>query len=353
MDAEQPTPYLRVDVDRLDANIARGAAWASERAVALRPHAKTHKSNEIARRQLAAGAAGLTVATVAEAEAFAAGGVDDLFVAYPLGLDDDRARRLRELAGRVRLAIGVDSVEGATSAARHLAGSGVEVVVEVDSGLHHSGCPPEQAAAVADAAAPLGVRGVFTFPGHAYGPGNAAGAAREEAQALGVARDAVQAAGHDVSVVSGGCTPSFESSDTGVLTELRPGVYVHGDAQQVELGHCALDDVALTAVGTVVHRRDGVVVLDAGAKVMGPDRPAWVSGHGRVLSEPAARITGLREHHAVVAWPDDGSLPALGSRLQLVPNHVCTAVNLSAAMTVVSGGEVVDRWPVDARGANT
>ncbi|MDO9378357.1 MAG: alanine racemase [Nocardioidaceae bacterium] len=353
MTTPRPTPYLELDVDRLDANVARGAAWAAARGVALRPHAKTHKSVKIARRQLAAGAVGLTVATVAEAEAFAAGGVDDLFVAYPLHLDDDRARRVRDLAGRARLAIGVDTVEGAALAARLLAGSGVEVVVEVDSGLQRSGCPPEQAGRVADAAGPLAVRGVFTFPGHAYGPGNAEGAARDEAVALSAARDALAAAGHGGGVVSGGCTPSFAHSDTGVATELRPGVYVHGDAQQTELGHCSLDDVALTAVGTVVHLHEGTVIVDAGAKVIGPDRPTWASGHGRVLSEPYARIVGLWEHHAKIAWPAPSPRPSVGSRLRVVPNHVCTAVNLSPEMTVVSGGEVVDTWPVDARGANT
>src|SRR5690242_989847 len=170
MTAAPRTPYLVVDVARLDANLDRVATAARAAGVALRPHAKTHKTLEIARRQLAAGAVGLTVATVGEAEVMVAGGVEDVFVAYPLWVDDDRAARLRVLAERARVAIGVDGVESAEQTGRRL--PGLEVVVEVDSGHHRSGVQPEEAGAVASAAerAGLEVRGVFTFPGHGYAP---------------------------------------------------------------------------------------------------------------------------------------------------------------------------------------
>ncbi|MEO6512858.1 MAG: alanine racemase, partial [Nocardioides sp.] len=101
------TPYLVVDVGRLQANVDRVAHAAAEAGVALRPHVKTHKCREIAARQLAAGAQGITVATVGEAEVFVDGGVEDVFVAYPLWIDEERAARLRALAERARLAIGV------------------------------------------------------------------------------------------------------------------------------------------------------------------------------------------------------------------------------------------------------
>jgi D-serine deaminase-like pyridoxal phosphate-dependent protein len=350
---EPSTPYLEVDVERLRANVERTAVAAAAAGVALRPHAKTHKSIDVARLQLAAGATGLTVATVGEAEAFAEEGVDDLFVAYPLWLTDALAARLRALAASARVAIGVDSAASAGTAGRLLAGSGVEVVVEVDSGHHRSGTAPAYAGEVAAAArsAGLAVRGVFTFPGHAYSPDARASAARDEATALAEARAAVEAEGIEVTVVSGGSTPSLAHADTSVLTELRPGVYVFGDAQQWELGSITPDRIALTATATVVSHAGGHAVLDAGSKVLGADRAPYASGFGRLLDHPDARIVQLSEHHAVADLGPD-PLPALGSRLRVVPNHCCTAVNLADELWARTphGSE---RWAVTARGQNT
>jgi D-serine deaminase-like pyridoxal phosphate-dependent protein len=220
----------------------------------------------------------------------------------------------------------------------------------VDSGHHRSGVQPAEAGDLAESAAHCGleVRGVFTFPGHSYAPGAAAEAAAQEALALGTAAAAVSARGIDVQMVSGGSTPSAAAAHADVLTELRPGVYVFGDAQQWELGTTAPEQIALTCVGTVVSRAGGNLVLDAGSKAIGADRAPWASGSGRLLDHPGARITQLSEHHAVVAW-DGSPAPDVGSRLRVVPNHVCTAVNLADELVVDDG----DLWPVIARGANT
>ncbi|GLU46227.1 alanine racemase [Nocardiopsis ansamitocini] len=350
------TPCLLVDAERLDANVAAMAARTVDRAIRLRPHAKTHKSVEVARRQLAAGAHGLTVATVAEAEVFADAGVDDLFIAYPLWVDAARGARLRAVAERVRLRVGIDSGEGARALARHAGGTHpIEVLVEVDSGHHRTGVLPQEAGRVAEQAARAGldVRGVFTFPGHSYGPGHAVPAADDEARALHLAADALRARGVQCPVVSGGSTPTAAHDTDSGLTELRPGVYVFGDAQQWELGTCTAADIALTAAATVVSRSGGRVVLDAGSKVLGADRPAWASGFGRLPDHPDARISALSEHHATVDWPHDTPLPDLGTLLRVAPNHVCTAVNLADHLLVVADGAVVDRWEVAARGANT
>lgn len=345
---QRPTPYLRVDVDRLRANVARAAGAAVAGGVTLRPHAKTHKSADIARLQLEAGAVGLTVATVGEAEAFAAEGVADLFIAYPLWLTAELAGRLRSIASSgVRLAIGVDSVAGARTAAALLAGSGLEVLVEVDCGHHRSGVEPSSAGQVALAAGDLPVRGVYTFPGHSYSPDARAVAARDEGVALAAARASVTAAGIEIEVVSGGSTPSLEHADTAVLTEVRPGVYVFGDAQQWELGSATPDQVALSAVATVVSHAGGRAVLDAGSKVLGADRASYASGSGRLLEHPEARIVQLSEHHAVVELP--GRLPRLGSRVLVVPNHCCSAVNLADELWPTTGSAP---WPVTARGRN-
>ncbi|HEY1133616.1 MAG TPA: D-TA family PLP-dependent enzyme, partial [Nocardioides sp.] len=159
----------------------------------------------------------------------------------------------------------------------------------------------------------------------------------------------VVAAGVPCPVRSGGSTPTLAAStaDPGGTEELRPGVYVFGDAQQWELGHHAPTDVALVAVATVVSHAGGRAVLDAGSKTLGADRAPYATGFGRLLDHPDARIVQLSEHHAVADLAG-GSLPAVGERVRVVPNHVCAAVNLADELLV--GDEVV---PVAARGRNT
>lgn len=103
----------------------------------------------------------------------------------------------------------------------------------------------------------------------------------------------------------------------------------------------------------MVSARDDTVVLDAGSKVLGADRAPWATGYGRILGAPDARIVALSEHHATVLWPDDSDRPTLGTRLRVIPNHVCSTVNLADDLTVVAGDTAVDRWAVAARGRNT
>jgi D-serine deaminase-like pyridoxal phosphate-dependent protein len=359
---EIDTPEIMIDVDILDRNIERMASAVRARGLSLRPHAKTHKIPEIAVRQIAAGASGLTVATIGEAEVFAAAGVDNLFIAYPLWISPQKAERLRRLSQTAQIAVGVDSVEGATTLGSGLgsAAGSISALVEVDSGHHRSGVHPESVAPVAEAAARAGLKvaGVFTFPGHSYAPGMPAEAATQEQQALNRASEVLAAAGFDVTCRSGGSTPTAMLTGNSAATEVRPGVYVFGDAQQLELGRCAADDIALTVAATVVSHHatpaDGPArfIIDAGSKVLGSDRPAWASGFGRLLDHPDARITALSEHHATVEWPDPGNAPAIGHRLRVIPNHVCLAMNLVDDVAVVSGGALVDRWVVAARGKN-
>jgi D-serine deaminase-like pyridoxal phosphate-dependent protein len=353
-----PTPSVVIDEGRLDRNIAAMAAFAAEAGLALRPHVKTHKSVEIARRQLAAGATGITVATISEAEVFAAAGFTDIFIAYPLWLDTDKTVRLRRLLhaiplGAGPLLIGVDSIEGADRAARAAAGllDRLAVLIEVDSGHHRSGVTAAQAGPVAAAAlrAGLDVAGVFTFPGHSYSPGGRRAAAADEARELTAALVSLAEIGVTARIVSGGSTPSAEFTDATVLTELRPGVYVFRDAQQWELGMSSADDIALTVHSTVAARHPDHLIADAGSKVLGADHGSYSTGFGRLLDHPEARVTVLSEHHATITGVD---LPA-GSRVRVVPNHVCATVNLADAYVVVRDGTVVGHWPVDARGANT
>ncbi|MEV7429337.1 alanine racemase [Nocardioides sp. NPDC092400] len=346
------TPYLCVDLDRLRRNVRVAAEFAAGHQVALRPHVKTHKSPEIARLQLVHGAAGITVATIGEAELFARHGCEDVFIAYPQWVDERSAGRLRELSEKARVAFAVDSPAAAANAGRLLGRTPVEVLVEVDSGQHRSGVAPAEAGTVATTAvrAGLEVRGVFTFPGHSYAPDGIEAAARDEADALRTAREAVEAAGVEVRVVSGGSTPTFRHSDTSVVTELRPGVYVFGDAQQWELGVIGPEEVALTCRATVVSHSGGRAVVDTGSKLLGADRAAYSTGYGRLPAHPDARVVLLAEQRAVIDF-GGAPLPRLGSQVDVVPNHVCNAVNLVDDLWVEEAG-ALRAWPVAARGLN-
>jgi D-serine deaminase-like pyridoxal phosphate-dependent protein len=352
--ADLPTPCLVVDRELLEGNLVAMAGRARDLGVALRPHAKTHKCLEIARRQLALGAVGLTVATVGEAEIFADAGFTDLFIAYPVWAAGVRGGRLRALAERISLRIGVDSGEGAEIVARALAGTEAEVVVEVDSGQHRTGVAPESAGQVAAAAQRCGLRvaGVFTFPGHSYQPGQMKQAAEDEARALLAAGGALRQASVGADLRSGGSTPTAALAIQGAMNEMRPGVYVFNDAQQVELGTAEWDTVALSAAATVVSRHGRDLVLDAGSKVLGADRPAWATGYGRLPDHPHARIGALSEHHATVSFPQGGPVPDLGSLVRVAPNHVCAAVNLADVLLISAGGAIVDQWHIAARGRN-
>jgi D-serine deaminase-like pyridoxal phosphate-dependent protein len=330
-----------------------------ERGVALRPHAKTHKSVEFARRQLAAGAVGLTVATIGEAEVFAEGGVDDLFIAYPVIGRGPKAERLRRLAARCILSVGADSVAGLEALASAFGGGHApapSVVVEVDVGGARTGALPEAAAALARRAVELGLRvgGVFTHGGHAYG-GRAErlAAAADEVTGLTAAAAALRAAGIEPHVVSAGSTPTAELSAHGAITEERPGTYIFGDRQQAFLADGALDDTALLVAATVVSHGSGSgFVVDAGAKVLAKDVAPYLAGHGSIVGYPEAVITRVNDHHGVVAVPPGSARPAVGEVVWIAPNHVCPVVNLVDEYVVARDGRIVDRWPVDARGRN-
>lgn len=352
------TPVAVVDLDRVDTNVARMQADLDERGVALRPHAKTHKSPFFAQRQLDAGAVGITVATLGEATVMADAGIDDVFVAYPVWAVGAKARRLQDLAGRLRLAVGADSVDGVEQLARALAGASArpEVLIEVDSGEGRTGTDParivEVARAIADAGLPL--RGVFTHGGHAYrGPDRVAGAAADEGSTLGAALRALLDAGFEVPVVSAGSTPTAVASATDPVTEERPGTYVFGDRQQANLGGSDPSALALAVAATVVSTSvPGRCVLDAGAKALAKDKPDWLTGHGVVPDLPGAVIRSVYDHHAVLDLADDTPSPRVGDVVAVVPNHACPVVNLADELVLARDGAVVERLPVLARGRN-
>jgi D-serine deaminase-like pyridoxal phosphate-dependent protein len=351
------TPCLVLDLDVVERNIAGMAGAARERGVALRPHAKTHKSIAVGRMQIDAGAAGLTVGTVGEAEVMAGGGIEDLFIAYPVWADGPRAPRVAALHRAVSLSVGIDSIAGAELLARAVEGTErpLAVLVEVDSGGRRTGLArAEDVVRVARAArsAGLGVRGVFTHGGHSYrGPEARGPAAADEVAALGTAADALRDDGFVVARVSAGSTPTAILSAAGQVNEIRPGTYVFGDRQQIVLGAVPADGVALSVATTVVSTAvPGQVVVDAGAKTLTKDRSEFLEGFGLLPAYPSAVVERLYDYHGAIVIPPGSPAPSLGDVVSIVPNHVCPVVDLFEDFVVVRGGEVVGRWPVDARG---
>lgn len=352
------TPALLIDVDVAERNSRRLADELGSRGITLRPHAKTHKSVALARLQLETGARGITVGNLGEAEVLAGGGIDDLFIAYPVWAEGPKAGRLRalhDLPGLV-LAVGFDSVAGAERLAAAVAGSGrpLRVMLELDPGYHRTGVLPQDAAAVARAASGLGLEiiGLFTHGGHGYaGVDAVAGAAADEVRTLTEGRAALAAAGIEVQMLSAGSTPTALGAAASPVGEIRAGTYLVGDRQQVTLGSVPPDGIALWVMATVVSAAtSGQVVVDAGAKTLTKDVAPYLEGHGYLPAYPAAVIEKVSDYHGTVRIPPGTPAPSLGEVVAIVPNHACPVIDLRDSFLVLRDGTLAGTWPVDARG---
>jgi D-serine deaminase-like pyridoxal phosphate-dependent protein len=357
---ELDTPALLIDLDVLEANLAEMASVAARAGVALRPHTKTHKSPEIARMQVAAGATGITVAKLGEAEVMADAGLDDLLVAFPL-VGEAKLRRLAELGERARVRVSLDAVEVAEGLGRvGLArGREVEVLVEVDTGLHRLGLPPGPPTAelVARVARVPGVEvvGLLTHAGHAYRAGSPEALRRvAEREVLDLVETAERCRrqGIELREVSVGSTPTARAAAlVEGVTELRPGTYALNDATMVRLGVATEATVAVTVLATVVARPAADrFVVDAGSKSLSSDHMGSGPGWMLVAGRPELSMDFLSEEHGVGHLDRPGGDPRIGERLALVPSHACACVNLFDLAYGVRGGRVERELPIAGRG---
>ena len=351
--ADLDTPALLFDLDVVERNIAEMAGVARAAGVRLRPHTKTHKSPEIARMQLEAGAAGITVAKLGEAEVMVDVGLNDVLVAYPL-VGEAKLARFRGLLERADLRATTDSVEVAEGLGRvgRSLGRDIPVLIEVDTGLHRVGSAPggptvELAQRVA-AVAGVEVIGLLTHAGHAYrsaGPDELRATAEREGLDLVMTAAACAEAGIELRELSVGSTPTARIvADVEGVTEIRPGTYVFNDVQQLRLGVASETACAATVLTTVVaHPTDERFVLDGGSKAFtsdGGDGPPF-PGRGVVVGRPELRIDFMNEEHAVGhrTGADD---VRIGERLRVIPLHACATVNMFDVAAGVRG-EVVER----------
>jgi D-serine deaminase-like pyridoxal phosphate-dependent protein len=353
------TPRLLLEVDRLDRNIERMAQLAADAGVSLRPHAKTHKLLQVADRQVAAGCAGLTVAKLGEAELFARHGIGDLFVAYPVW-GAGKWRRLCDLAAKARIRVGADSREVFEGIAEAASSRGLvlPVRIEVDTGFGRCGVQTAgEARALARKVSELrGVElvGLMSFAGQMYRepPARRRDAAVADAARLVEVADDLRSDGFDIREVSIGSTPSAPYvRDMPGITELRPGTYVFSDRDQAALGWGTLEDCALTILATVVSRPTPTrAVIDAGTKTLSSDQASAVEGWGDLRGHPDWRLVSLSEEHGVLEVPPGPDGPAIGTTVEIIPNHACGALNLHDEVTVVRGTVVEDVWSVAGRG---
>jgi len=361
------TPSVIIDRGVLRRNIQRMAAVAREAGVVLRPHCKTHKSPEIAREQLGAGAGGITVAKVGEAEVMVRGGISDIFIAFPLAAEQKISRAL-DLAERSHIILAVDSVEvarmvGAQAAKRR---HPVEVRLEVDSGMRRTGAAQASAAALAHEIhriPGLDLTGIFTFRGSLMG-GNPTldrkSAGEEEGRLMASLAEVLRKEGIPIRDVSVGSTPTAEfAARVPGVTEIRPGTYVFNDRMQVAYGVCAAT-VLVTVVSTPA---DDYLVIDGGSKSFATDvqpggAPLDLKGFGEVVGHPGCLLSRMSEEHGMVSL-QGGRRFRVGDRLRIIPNHICTTVNLhnslylsddAAALLEPSASVEVEELAVAARG---
>jgi D-serine deaminase-like pyridoxal phosphate-dependent protein len=366
-----PTPQILVDRRRLVDNIERAQRLADSAGVKLRPHAKTHKSPVVARWQVERGAAGICCAKIGEAEVFAAAGIGDIRLPYPV--HPHNAARLMSLMDRASVSIVVDhpAVARGWSDVMRTAGRSLDVLVKVDVGFHRCGIDPfgDQAIGFIRSVVSLPglrLRGLLSHAGHGYAAASETeleAIAAREASILEELADRAEESGIELEEFSVGATPTFRFSVRQAgPTEQRPGNYVYYDRTQIGLGAAGLADCALTILATVVSKpAPDRVILDCGSKTLTTD-PARgfmpLAGYGAILSNDGSSIDSslvierLSEEHATVRVEGSTTLEP-GDRLRVLPNHSCVVSNLVDAIRLVEGDRVVDTLDVAARGKIT
>ncbi|MCG3142340.1 MAG: D-threonine aldolase [Anaerolineae bacterium] len=357
---ELDTPALLIDFDKLENNLAAMQKIANDNGVKLRPHTKTHKTPYIAHKQMRAGARGVTVAKLGEAEVMNAAGLDDLLIAFPLQ-GAAKMERLLRLAERAAVRVSLDSFPVAQAISDAAAARGIKIpfYVEVDTGLHRVGLAPRQATRdfVRAATKLRGIEfiGLLTHAGQAYAAktlDEIAALGKNEGALMVETAEMLRADGIATPEVSVGSTPTarFAAQVQGV-TEIRPGTYVFYDTMQVHKFACVWDDCAQTVLFTVVAKHPDRLIFDGGSKTLSSDRgPDGAATFGTVVGFPHLEIYALSEEHAHVKIIGDGAAPNIGDKVQVIPNHACAVMNLHDQFIATRGDEAIGSFEIAARG---
>ena len=345
------TPALLLDLDRVERNLDRMAALVAATPVKLRPHAKTHKTARIAQMQLDRGAIGICCAKLAEAEVLADGGITGVLITTEI-VGEEKVRRLIALAARAAPTIVVDDAGAARiiSDAAIAAGLRIDVLVDVDVGQHRTGTAPGEAAVALGrtvaALSGLHLRGLQGYEGHvqhiaAVNDRRAANAAALTLLCATAAAFTKAGLATDI-VTTGGTGTAVFSTAFDAITDVQPGSYVVMDAQYGDV-HGVGFEPALTVLGSVISVRDTWAVVDTGHKVLSSD-----AGLPRVIGVDAEfRLAG--DEHGKLLFAGVPAV-ALGTKVQVLPSHCDTTINLHDEYVVHRSGTVIERWPIVGRG---
>ncbi|WP_404710272.1 DSD1 family PLP-dependent enzyme [Sphingomonas sp. MMS24-J13] len=352
-----PTPALIVQLAALDRNIATMAAWAAERGITIRPHAKTHKSSEVARRQIAAGAVGICCAKLGEAEALAAEGIEDILITSPIASAQAIAR-LADLRRRIAtLAIVVDHPQQVDRLVAGMAGQTIDVLVDIDPGMHRTGVTSADAAiALAGqirAAGTLDYRGVQFYCGnlqHVTTVAERREKLAERSLYLAAIITRLRDAGLAPEIVTGGGSGTFViDAELGILNELQPGSYIFMDREYRDCEFAGPQFEASLAIDTRVISANtpGCVTIDAGIKAMATEAGPPVVLDG---ADPASLYRFMGDEQGMLVTPPAAPDPELDARVTLLTPHCDPTVNLYDRYAVCDGEDVIGFWPVSARG---
>ncbi|WP_425450219.1 alanine racemase [Virgifigura deserti] len=365
-DSGLDTPALLLDRDRLERNLDAMRARMAALGVTLRPHLKTAKSVDVAR--LAVGDGGpITVSTLREAEGFAENGFRDIL--YAVGMTPTKLPRVARLLRQgVDLKMIVDTPEAADAVGRAASAEGVvcAVLIEIDSGGARAGVLPQDDRLLEIARRLAGnagtsLAGVMTHAGHSYqahGREAIEAVARDEAAAVAEAAGRLREAGFPCPIVSTGSTPTaVVARDVEGVTEMRPGVYMFFDLDQVGIGVCGIDDIALSVLASVVghNRQVGQILIDAGGLALSKDTSAGAVmpgvGYGLLCSDDLVPLDPLvvadvHQEHGIVPVPDEGWFDRLpiGAQVRVLPNHACMTAAAYDGYHILQGGRLAGFW---------
>ncbi len=354
------TPALVVYDEILQRNLTDMADYAESCGVTLRPHFKTHKTGAVAERQKALGSTGITVAKIGEAEALLDGGFyDDFFIANEI-VGPIKYRRLVALMDRAKVRVAVDTLDVARglNGAMGDAGKTLDVIIELNTGQNRAGIRPDEALGLAETIRNempnLQVVGLMTHEGHAGAtiePQGIVSTGIAAGKAIIETAEQLREHGFDCNVVSVGSTPAAKHTTTVEgITEMRPGTYVFNDNSGFRFG-TKPEDCALRILATCTSRpAPDRAILDCGSKTLTSDKSIGREGYGYIVEYPDAEIISLSEEHGWLQLPESAQGLKVGDKVEVIPNHVCPAVNLQDEMYLIRDGEVVETWPVIARG---
>lgn len=356
------TPAILLNLNAIENNIKTYQKMCTNNGKELWPMIKTHKSMELLKMQIEAGATGALCGTLDEAEACCKIGLKKIMYAYPVA-SKESIERVIELTKKSDFIIRIDNLEAAKmiNDMAVAADTVVSYTIIVDSGLHRFGLPVNKIVEFADKLKTmkgLKLRGISTHPGHVYSAtceNEVHKYVIDECKTLDTAKKYMNDAGYELEYITSGSTPTFsEAVKDKNINVLHPGNYVFLDSIQLSIKKAEINDCALTVYATIIsHPKEDLFICDAGAKCLGLDQGAHgnnsIVGFGTVIGHPEVIVASLSEEVGKLHIHGETNLK-VGDKIEIIPNHSCSTANLCSYYTVIKDNNVLKSIPVDVRG---